>query len=384
MRAHLFSLTLLSAAFGVSAAAWAHPEYRVTIVAPAGSVATGINNAGAVIGNFPFSATVNHAFLNRGSGMVDIGASRPGDSNAVSINNKGQVLGHFTGPAGTYRGYIYAAGVSRDIGTIGGFATFYTDINDHGHITATGYKFDSFDGSRGLLRAPNGTFRDIGSLPVDNPLTNAHALNNSNHVAGSSGPLTFPEQPLRAIVWSKGIMRDIGGFGWEPNEALDINECGQMTGFAAVPTGIHDRVAILYSKGRLINIDGRPDIDFRFSEGTSINNHGHVVGYSDHLSGFVYRGKRMQSLNALIDPKSGWDIQFPRGINDKGQIAATAVRGGVQYAVRLDLIRPHLLRAPEMTLEDGSPAPAIPALTAAEAKNEAAAQMREVVRPVRQ
>ena len=90
----------------------------------------------------------------------------------------------------------------------------------------------------------------------------------------------------------------------------------------------------------------------RDSAGTGINGLGHVVGTSDHLSGFVYRGRRMQSLNALIDPALDWDIWRPVAINDAGQIAATALRNGVQYAVRLDLIRPLAEPAPPVATDD--------------------------------
>lgn len=347
MRARqLLSLTLLFAGLALSKAAWAYPEYRVTIVGPPDSVAVDINNDGAVVGTFPISATATHAFLNRGSGVIDIGALRGTSSNAMAINNKGQVVGNWTNRYGQSRGYIYSRGVFTDIGVVPGYGGRFTDINDYGYITVIGQKIDTFEGTRSFLRAPGGTYRNIGYLPAANPLTDARALNNSNMITGDSSELTFPEQPLRAILWSKGVMRDIGSFGYTPNAGFDINDCGQITGYAAVLGPLHDRVAFLYSNGRMIDIDRRPEGGSRFSEGQGINNHGHVVGFSDHLGGFVYRGRKMESLNALIDPALGWNIQFPRAINDKGQIAATGYRAGKQYAVRLDLIRPHLLQAP--------------------------------------
>lgn len=388
MYARLYiSLALLPVALGLASPAWAHPEYRVTIVGPADSQAIDINNAGTVVGSFPFNASFHHAFLNRGKGMVDIGAPPNVDSRPVSINEKGQVLGNYYNLEGMLGGFVYYRGTRRALAAPSGYSARFTDINDSGYITAIAHKIDSFEGTRGLLRAPNGTYRDIGNLPFDDPLTNAESLNNNNRVTGASGPLTFPEQPLRAIVWAKGVMRDIGGFGWEPNSGTSINDCGQITGYASVPVGIHGRVAILYSKGRLIDIDGRPAEADRYSEGWGINNHGHVVGYADHLSGFVYRGRRMQSLNALVDPKLGWDIAFPRAINDSGQIAATAYRNGVQYAVRLDLIRPHLLQLPLLHADEGAPvraAPLSPAQAAAEEKADTDAQAREVVRRIQQ
>lgn len=79
----------------------------------------------------------------------------------------------------------------------------------------------------------------------------------------------------------------------------------------------------------------------------------------------------------------GWQVI---AINDKGQIAAGAVRGGVQYAVRLDPIHPSLEAAPADNI-DADAGPVVQSgLTAeqeaAEAKLEADAQAKEVVKPV--
>ena len=360
------SLFLLSLTMAAANAAWAYPEYRVTVVGPANSRATDINSAGAVVGTYPVSSTATHGFLNRGEGFIDLGTLGGRSSNAVAINNKGQVLGNWTTRNGEQRGFIYNAakpirggvrrndiyyaGKGRDIGALRGRVTTFTDINNAGYVTAIGATANFEDGTRSYLRAPDGRFTDIGNLRFEEPTTinNAVALNNRNQIAGESGPVMFPDQPLRAFLWNKGAMRDLGDLGHAPNRGAAINDRGQVTGYASLNAGVRDRVAFLYSNGRLINIDGRPATTLRSSAGTGINNHGHIVGVSDHLSGFVYRGRRMQSLNALVDPALGWDIQSPQAINDAGQIAATAVRRGVSYAVRLDLIRPQVLAAPEV------------------------------------
>jgi probable HAF family extracellular repeat protein len=384
---HRLSLFLLSLSLsvGLANAAWAHPEYRVTVMGPANSIATDINSAGVIVGNYPFSATSTHAFLNRGKGLVDLGTLGGAASEAVAINDKGQVLGHWTSAAGERRGFIYCCGKVRDIGVIPGRITTYTDINNAGFITAIGTIPDTFEGQHSFLRSPDGTFRDIGWFPFENPMTNAFALNNHKQITGGSGPLTFPEQPLRAFIWTKGVMRDLGDLGSAPNEGLAINDRGQITGYASLPEGLFDQVAFFYSNGRLIDIDRRPATEDRYSLGTGINNHGHIVGNSNHLFAFIYRGKRMQSLNALIDPKLGWQLGGPKAINDAGQIAVTAARNGVSYAVRLDLIRPHALQAPELELDDeATPLAASQAAVEAEAKAEADAPAHELVQPVKQ
>ncbi|CAH0136255.1 hypothetical protein SRABI118_00165 [Massilia sp. Bi118] len=381
------SLFLLSFTLAAANAALAYPEYRVTIVGPANSYAYDINNAGVVVGAYPVAFNVYHAFLNRGTGMVDLGTLGGASSKAAAINDKGEVLGNWVTGAGQSRGFIYYHGKMRDLRPIPGRGTGFTDINNAGYITAIGTIPNSSLGSRSFLRAPDGSFRDIGNLPADNPLTYAQRLNNRNQITGASGPLTFPDQPLHAFVWSKGVIRDLGTLGGDPNGGLAINDRGQITGYAYVPNGFRNQTAFLYSNGRLIDIDGRPTTEERFSAGTGINKLGHIVGTSNHLSGFIYRGKRMQSLNALIDPKLGWNITTPQAINDAGQIAANAVRNGVQYAVRLDLVRPHLETAPALDTDDET-GPVVRSLSpeqeAADARAEAEAVSHEVVLPVRQ
>lgn len=383
---HGIALFLLSVSLATAHAGSAYPEYRVTVVAPANSAAADINKFGVVVGSYPAGGSSIHAFLNRGKGLVDLGAMRGASSRAEAINDKGQVLGNyldaFGQPAG---GFIYYRGDRRNLGTLPGRFTIYSDINNAGYTTASGV---ATGGYHAFLRSPDGKLRDIGSLPFRNPTTMAEALNNRNQITGNSGPLLLPDPPVHAYIWTNGVMRDLGNLGGgAPNSGLAINDHGQVTGYAAVPPGRLNRAAFLYTHGRLIDIDGRPPTAERFSLGTGINNHGYVVGESNDLSGFIYRGRRRESLNSLIDPKLGWDIRSPAAINDAGQIAATAYRKGISYAVRLDLIRPHgmALPAPEPDEEAASPVtPMSEADAAAEAKADAEAAAHEVAQPVQQ
>ena len=379
----LMSFTLAAAAHGAPA----YPEYRVTVVGPANSDAADINNAGVVVGTRFLSPTVSRGFLNRGKGLVDIGPPGGRSSTAVAINDKGQVLGNWATKDGQGRGYIHAYGKARDIGVIPGRGTRFTDINNAGYATAIGFLRDpDSPPDAGFLRSPGDAYTRLGSLPAENPITNPWALNNRNQVTGESGQFILPEIQYRPFLWTRGVMRELGNFGLLPAGGLDVNDRGQVTGYASVTGTLHNQTAFLYSNGRLVDLDTRPASADRFSSGTGINNHGQVVGYSNHLSGFIYRSRRMESLNALIDPKGGWDIWRPEAINDAGQIAATALRKGVRYAVRLDLIRPSALAAPalEPDAEAAAAAALSPAQAAAQAKAEADAQESEVAQPVKQ
>lgn len=362
-------LFLLSLGMSAAAAAAPYAEYRVTIVGPAGSQPTGMNQAGAVVGFTETGPNTYRSFVNYGSGPRDLGLSGGSSNVAVAINDRGAVLGNWITSAGERRGYVYYRGSFRPLAGVGGRPTSYVDINNAGYILATTLP-DSEPGApnpRGYLRAPNGTYRDLGTLPYPNPTTQVEALNNRNQVTGESGRFVLPEIPLHAFVWSRGVMRQLGSFGNTPNYGLDINDRGQVAGSTATPT-FRESLATIWTHGRPTIIDPRPPgPGNRFSTADAINNHGHVAGNSDFLGPYVYRGRRMEGLNALINPRSGWNITFVRAINDAGQIAARGIRGGVQYTVRLDLIRPHGLGTPHIEADDEADA-------GANAKVEAGAQ----------
>lgn len=344
-------LTLLSLGLSMAATAAPYAEYRVTVVGPPGSQPTGINGAGAVVGITRTGPATNRSFVNYGRGPIDLGLLGGTSNTAVAINDKGEVLGNWTTTAGLSRGYVYYRGSFRYLTGVRGRPTRYVDINNAGYILAESGA-PGTGNPRGYLRAPTGAYQDLGTLPYPNPTTQAEALNNRNQVTGESGQLILPEIPFYAFVWSRGVMRQLGSFGNTPNYGLDINDRGQFAGYTSTPT-FREALATVWTYGRPTLLDTRPaGGDNRFSTAEAINNHGHVAGNSDDLGAFVYRGKRRESLNALIDPKSGWNIGFARGINDAGQIVADAVRGGVQYAVRLDLIRPHALGTPLIEADD--------------------------------
>jgi probable HAF family extracellular repeat protein len=386
-------LSLVLMSFAVAGAAWAHPEYKVTVVGPAGSVVTDINAAGVVVGYYPAGPTATHAFLNRGKGLVDLGTFKGTSSTAAAINDKGQVLGHWTTRGGQVRGFIYDLGKIRDIGVIGGRPTTWTDINNAGYISVFAADPVLPDGSLGgntsYLRAPNGTLTRLDDLPPTNPdypsTTEARALNNKNQITGGSGSAEPIDFFLRGFIWTRGQTRDIGDLGpLVPVNPEAINDRGQITGSAA--SGAAGRAAFLYYRGRIVAIDSRPA---SFSSGTGINNRGHVVGVSIDQGAarpFIWRGRRMESLNALIDPRQGWNITGPQAINDAGQIAAIGTRNGKSYALRLDLIRPYTdaVSAAEPDEEASVELPVSAEAAAARAKEEAEAAAREVAKPLGQ
>jgi len=229
------SLIMLSLAAGLADASPGYAEYRVTIVGPANGQPTAINAAGAVVGIVPTGTLTYRSFVNYGTGVINLNLPGSSSNLAVGINNKGEVLGNWTTTAGQARGYVYYRGSFRQLNGVGGRPTRYVDINNAGYILATSTppSADPVGGNPlAYLRAPNGSYRNIGTLPYPNPTTLPEALNNRNQVTGESGTLSGPEFPFYAFVWTNGVTRQLGSFGSTPNYGLDINDCGQV---AAIP-----------------------------------------------------------------------------------------------------------------------------------------------------
>lgn len=342
-------LLLLSLSLAVAANAAPYAEYRVTIVGPANSWPIDINQAGAVVGlNWLSGSNYYRSWVNYGTSVKDLGLLG-GISNVVAaINDQGEVLGNWTTSDGQQRGYVYHRGGFRHLAGVNGRPTTYLDINNAGYILASSNlpaTPPDTGAARRYLRAPNGSYRDLGAPAFPDLVLRLNVLNNRNQVAGSAAPAYLPEIPFNVFFWNKGVLRQIDSFGHTPNVAADINDCGQIAGYTSTES-FREALATVWTNGRPKRIDTRPSSQYRYSTAEGINNHGHVVGTSDHLGFYVYRGKRMESLNALIAPNSGWKIDAVRAINDAGQIAARGVLNGVAYAVRLDLLRPHALGAP--------------------------------------
>jgi probable HAF family extracellular repeat protein len=156
-----------------------------------------------------------------------------------------------------------------------------------------------------------------------------------------------PNYPLDPFLYHNGTMTDLGNLGGIWTGATAINDRGQIVGYAGLPAmggNLYPETAFLYENGVMRDLGGLvsdPDREFG-SAARGINNLGQVVGVAGAgLSanhGFLYDDGRMTDLNALVDPASGWVITDAAAINEVRQIAATACREGLCYAVRLDLV----------------------------------------------
>ncbi|WP_344902310.1 hypothetical protein [Actinomadura meridiana] len=208
----------------------------------------------------------------------------------------------------------------------------------------------------------NGTPTDLGILPTDGHVQ-ARAINDADQIAGTGldtgkawlyqngntsllAPLpggraaeafgiTSDGQVLglsstsndtskaEATVWRNGTPSDLGtlpGSTW--SEAHAMNSSGVAVGAAGINGGeFAPRHPVMFAGGKVVDL--WPDLGGSTS-GTAqaINRSGTIVG--DGRGGWVYNNGVRTDLDTLIPPNTGLRITAAYGINDNGQIAASA------------------------------------------------------------
>ena len=127
------------------------------------------------------------------------------------------------------------------------------------------------------------------------------SINNKGDVVGSS-----------FVRWSDGTLLDLGN----GNYAEDINDAGQIAGWANAPIG-----AFLWQNNSMQYLGALGNSG---SFATALNNSGQVVGYSRlpdevHDRAFLWQNGAMQNLGVPPGGKNSWASD----INDSGQVVGT-------------------------------------------------------------
>ena len=262
-----------------------------------------------------------YPFLYSGGVVTELSTLSVGT--ATAINDSGQIVGQtFIAP------FLYSGGVMNDLRPAGvGLAVA---INNSGQIVgaSSGSVEDAVVYSGGVLT-------ELGTL--GGSLSVATAINASGQVAGYSMRADGTEH---AFLYSNGVMRDLGTLGGALSHANAINAGGEIVGFADTADGSWH--AFLYSGGFMLDLGtlGGPH-----SEALGINTSGQVVGYSGLAGGannaFIYSNGVMTALNSLLPSGSQWGLltgdssqaglEQANAINDNGQIAGCAYVSGAMH-----------------------------------------------------
>ncbi|MCW2114442.1 hypothetical protein [Bradyrhizobium elkanii] len=261
-----------------------------------GTILTGINNSGQIVGNFFDSISFERGFLYSGGSYTTlVDPSAPFSTIAAGINVSGQVVGYYLDYGGIH-GFLYGAGN-------------YTAIDDPMSTSTVPY---------GVWTEPLG-INDLGqavgfyvdsTVPGDN--SNLSAIAHGFLYTGSSY-ITLDAPSATHTGVDQGTI------------AISINGAGQVVGYYA--DDLTDFHGFLYSGGKYTTLDDPlATLGGGAGEGTvatGINDLGQIVGYYEvvHLDGtttyhgFLYSG----GSYVTIDDPSG-NSTFITGINDSGQI----------------------------------------------------------------
>ncbi len=306
--------------------------------------------------------------------LVDCGLLNPvGESRSGGLNNLGHVTGTGTAPNGLSEHAFFFDGAIQDLGTLGMTYSWGHAVNARdrvvGYSGVASVVIHAYAWSSGTMFDEH-----VGELSF----SRANGLNQRGDVAGVTAiPAPFVNE-YRGYVLAEGVGTILDTLGGTESQAFDVNDKGQVVGFArtkegkvravlwdgAVPVELGD-LGDAFSRAKALNntptIVGQSRIlsgDYRgfvWSEGVmvdfgtlgglesdarAVNAFGKVVGAADQADGtsraVLWEEGVLTDLNTLVAGAQGWVLTGANGINELGQISGTGKIDGVRHAYRLD------------------------------------------------
>ena len=116
------------------------------------SQATGLNNAGTLVGFYMPTGLTSVGFLDAGGTISTIDPFASGFTQALGINNKGEIVGFYVDGLGNQHGYTEINGNFASVDPAGSVSTTINGVNDRGQIV--GFETLANDSVVGFVGTP--------------------------------------------------------------------------------------------------------------------------------------------------------------------------------------------------------------------------------------
>jgi probable HAF family extracellular repeat protein len=194
-----------------------------------GVVASGINDAGEIVGYFIDASFTTHGFLYNGGHYTILDAPGASGTSPAAINSSGQIVGSInTGVVNSAKGFLYSNGhytiLDDPLGVTG---TEAGGINTSGQIVGT--YLDAATKAHGFLYS-NGNYTTLDD-PLAGPLgTDAIGINDAGQIVGDYFDASGN---MHGFLYSNGHYATVDDPlpGTQTTEANGINDAGAIVGF---------------------------------------------------------------------------------------------------------------------------------------------------------
>lgn len=291
------------------------------------------------------------AVLWKNGRIVDLGILPEGgyESVANAVNSKGQVIGGALNtisdpnsleapgflPTQT-RAFLWENGAMQDLGTLGGTDALAQFINDQGQVVGWSYTSSEPNSTcPSFLPVATGSFiwdrthgmQDLGTL--GGTCTLVTGLNNNGIAVGA---YVNDEEIQRGFVWQNGTIQDLrASLGGDFLSPEGINDHGIIAGWAYLAENASYHAALWRGVGNIIDLGAVAGDDCSFA--TAINAQSQIVGssigdgcsFDDNAHAILWESGSLYDLNTLVPAGASLHLLLAVGINDRGEIAGTAL-----------------------------------------------------------
>jgi probable HAF family extracellular repeat protein len=286
-----------------------------------------------------------HAFTFRNGARTDLAVLAPGlGAGPSSINDRGDVVGLAeSGQIDPQVGIpavvsvLWRDGQIFNLGALpGGFESVANTSNNRGQIVGASLNGvpDPFSmaGVGIQLRAylwEKGTMSDLGTL--GGPDAQAFFINDRGQIVGDSFISATPNpatgQPNQhAFLWEKGTMQDLGTLGGTFSGAAALNEAGEVAGASTIAGDVANH-PFLWDGGTMQDLGtlgGRSGAAFAMNQSGDVVGRADVPGSASHHA-FLWSNGTMTDLGTL----NGQPCSTARSVNARRQVVGVAAKCGV-------------------------------------------------------